>query len=263
MLPAELIGRLRLAVEASRVPALAGRVSDTAPVTPVRAIEAEVEALLPDGRYRVRAGERRFEVELPPGTRAGERVRLATGAASGPDTGGDPVAVGARLSATGRLVSRFAEGLAAGRPEGATPATQPLFPDAPADPARAAATLRELVALSGLLNDPQPRVVAWSGPVWPGQPMRWEVEERPRERAEAGEPPASGTWTTRVALDLARLGPVEARIALGAAGLAIRLAAAAPATGVLLDQRAGELAAALAGAGLQRATIAGASRARP
>ena len=52
---------------------------------------------------------------------------------------------------------------------------------------------------------------AWQGQVWPGQEMRWEIEEDARNRAQDNDEPAEN-WRTRLKLTLPALGGVNAQI---------------------------------------------------
>ncbi len=53
---------------------------------------------------------------------------------------------------------------------------------------------------------------AWQGQVWPGQDMRWEIEEDGQR--DTGEEGAATAWATRLRLQLPHLGDVEAQIRL-------------------------------------------------
>jgi hypothetical protein len=333
MMPPDLFGRLRLLAEAYRLPALvvAGRVTEAAPAAAVRPVTAEVEARLPDGRFRVLVAGRNLDVALPAGTRPGDRVQIGLPEAAGGTAG----AAGAeppdtRLSVAGRFIAQLSTGRPSSAPPGSIPASQPVLPDAPVDTAVAAATLRELVALSGLFyeshqaewlnnaretaqlrREPQGRLapvesggraaapapaapqssreatdaseplpamppvhpdaepiiqqqlnaleahhLVWNGQIWPGQAMTWEIEEdADRAPGTAGDDERGAVWRTRVALDLPRLGRIDARLALGPAGLGIRLAADSDATDALLGERLEELRAALAAAGMPAASL--------
>ena len=322
MIQPELFARLRLLAEAYRLPVTgpAERVNEVAPPSAVQQVLAEVESRLPDGRFRVLAAGQRFDVLLPPSTEPGDRVRVSIAAARGaaaqaPSAEPAPAqaeeAVTSELSATGRFVAQLAarapEGGSPERvPPGTLPAAQPLLPDAPVDARVAAATLRELVNLSGLfyeshqaqwvegartrdelqrepqgrlpplppaagerteaapldartapivqqqLNALEARHLVWQGQIWPGQPMRWEIEERGDDEdgaPAAAEPPARA-WSTRLDLALPRLGGVSAVLTLAAEGLRVRLSAEAPATGELFAGELEALRGALGAAGL-------------
>ncbi|MDI1275593.1 flagellar hook-length control protein FliK [Polaromonas sp.] len=84
-------------------------------------------------------------------------------------------------------------------------------------------------------------VFRWSGEGWPGTPMDWEIREEGREqnqqeadRNDDGDRPAASTWTTRVALQLPRLGDVDLRLSLCGTALRLRLMASEKATVALL-----------------------------
>lgn len=161
MIQSDILSRLRVMAEQFRLPVASASdpEREVTPVAPVGRVMAEVEAQLPDGRFRVFAAGQRFEMELPPNTRPGERIELTlpTIAKGQPTLGPAPQpgsgSVEASLSEVGRFVARLADQ----NPERGAPAsltaTEPLLPDAPIDPKIAAATLRELVALSGLFYE--------------------------------------------------------------------------------------------------------------
>ncbi len=62
--------------------------------------------------------------------------------------------------------------------------------------------------------------IHWSGPVWPGQTMEWEVREEGRD---ATDPSAPAAWTSRLRLELPRLGTVEAVLRLRGGALSVEL----------------------------------------
>ncbi|HEY9102730.1 flagellar hook-length control protein FliK [Chitinimonas sp.] len=73
------------------------------------------------------------------------------------------------------------------------------------------ATARQLVQQQLQVLDQ--RQVVWQGQAWPGQPLRWEIEEDGQGRSgeEADRPKV---WRTRLHLTLPHLGSVEALISL-------------------------------------------------
>ena len=78
---------------------------------------------------------------------------------------------------------------------------------------------------------------AWQGQVWPGQEMRWEIEE---DGQKANDDLASASaWTTRLRLELPHLGEVEAQIRLHENQLLIAIRAADD-TGETLLRQSGE-----------------------
>lgn len=85
-------------------------------------------------------------------------------------------------------------------------------------------------------------VFRWSGEGWPGMPMDWEIREErgePQEQEEGrgddGDLPAASTWTTRVTMQLPRLGVVDLRLGLADTALRLHLGASEKATIALLD----------------------------
>ena len=64
----------------------------------------------------------------------------------------------------------------------------------------------------------------WHGQVWPGQSLEWEIEDPERDARGEGDE-TSPEWNTTLRLTLPRLGGVEARLHLTAAGIALRLVA--------------------------------------
>ncbi|MDI1268720.1 MAG: flagellar hook-length control protein FliK [Polaromonas sp.] len=85
-------------------------------------------------------------------------------------------------------------------------------------------------------------VFRWSGEGWPGMAMDWEIHEErgePQEQEEGrgddGDLPAASTWTTRVTMQLPRLGAVDLRLSLADTALRLHLVASEKATVALLD----------------------------
>lgn len=54
---------------------------------------------------------------------------------------------------------------------------------------------------------------SWQGQVWPGQEMRWEIDEDAPRRAQEGDETAT-KWSTRLHLTLPNLGEINAQIRL-------------------------------------------------
>jgi hypothetical protein len=67
---------------------------------------------------------------------------------------------------------------------------------------------------------------AWQGQVWPGQTMRWEIDDEEEHRAPGEEETGAERWSTRLKLDLPRLGKIDARIRLQGAQISLDLHAA-------------------------------------
>lgn len=65
---------------------------------------------------------------------------------------------------------------------------------------------------------------AWHGQVWPGQEMRWEIDEDAARPDLEGEETAA-KWTTRVHLTLPNLGEIDAQIRLQGQQIALTMSA--------------------------------------
>jgi len=89
----------------------------------------------------------------------------------------------------------------------------------------------------------------WHGMAWPGQPFEWIVED-PRGDWHGGGEEADTEWNTTLRLSLPRLGGVEVRVNLTAAGAALRLKADDARAAAALQAHGEELAEALAAAGV-------------
>ncbi len=84
---------------------------------------------------------------------------------------------------------------------------------------------------------------SWLGQAWPGQVMELEIEDPQGDGSDAD---AEDTpWKTTLRLNLPTLGGVEARIALDASGIRIKLSADDPNTTHTLEQHRGALADAM------------------
>lgn len=91
---------------------------------------------------------------------------------------------------------------------------------------------------------------SWQGQVWPGQNMRWEIQEDDPRRPR-GEDDAPERWQTRLQLDLPNLGGIEARIRLAnAQSVDIELVARSESGHISLSAAASELRNQLEAAGL-------------
>ena len=85
-------------------------------------------------------------------------------------------------------------------------------------------------------------VFRWSGEGWPGMPMDWEIreergepQEQEEDRGDDGDLPAVSTWTTRITMQLPKLGTVDLRLSLADTALRLHLVASEQATVALLD----------------------------
>ncbi|MCL1824820.1 MAG: flagellar hook-length control protein FliK [Betaproteobacteria bacterium] len=89
----------------------------------------------------------------------------------------------------------------------------------------------------------------WHGMAWPGQMFEWVIED-PRGEGHAESEDNDGQWDTTLRLTLPRLGGVEARVQLGAKGVALRLQAEEKSAATRLETHRDELAEALEAAGV-------------
>lgn len=92
------------------------------------------------------------------------------------------------------------------------------------------------------------RQIVWQGQVWPGQEMRWEIEED--GNSHHGEQDAPVAWKTRLSLQLPRMGGVTANIALAGDGVRIDFSVDQTDSAALLKREQTRLAQSLAAAGL-------------
>ena len=93
------------------------------------------------------------------------------------------------------------------------------------------------------------RQLIWQGQVWPGQELRWQIEER---AAQEGDDEVEREWQTQLNLTLPNLGEVSARLSLAPqGGIRIALTATAPEIAQTLQAASAALNQSLASAGLQ------------
>jgi len=95
---------------------------------------------------------------------------------------------------------------------------------------------------------------SWHGQVWPGQEMRWEIEEDAAQREQASDDTASN-WQTRLRLTLPHLGEVDAQIRLQGNQISLALMAGNLETQELLRASTNTLRSQLDDAGLALAAI--------
>ena len=150
-------------------------------------------------------------------------------------------------------------GSSAGQQSVALPAVQANSKEALAQSASAAAarladeTQAQLVAREALplvrsqLEALDSRHITWLGEIWPGQPMRWEIEADDSSRRE---PDCEPGWNTRFSLELPALGEIEADMALAAGGVRVHLRARTAEAAALMRAAGAELRQALSAAGV-------------
>lgn len=95
-------------------------------------------------------------------------------------------------------------------------------------------------------------VIRWSGEVWPGTQMDWELHEERGNQQEGDESQAAPrTWQTRLTMTLPTLGAIEVRLSLVDTQLQAHLAAGEETSIALLRNDGDDLRARFAAAGLQ------------
>ena len=100
---------------------------------------------------------------------------------------------------------------------------------------------------------------SWQGQIWPGQEMRWEIEEDAARR-DTGEDETAAQWATRLHLTLPNLGQVDAHIRLQGSEITLSMTAGSEetralmrASGVALRSQLGEAGITLASMGVAAA----------
>ncbi|MPZ46697.1 MAG: hypothetical protein GEV05_25600 [Betaproteobacteria bacterium] len=132
--------------------------------------------------------------------------------------------------------------------EGASSTSQQSTPARPADESHAQLVARDALALvRNQLETLDSRHITWLGEIWPGQPLRWEIEADDPDRHEPGH---ERGWNTRFSLELPTLGEIGADMALAAGGVRVNLAAKTPEAAALMRAAAAELTQALIAAGV-------------
>lgn len=94
--------------------------------------------------------------------------------------------------------------------------------------------------------------VAWQGNLWPGQPMRLEVQ-RDTSEGQDGAAEADTPWHSRLRLRFPELGELDARLTLAGGRVQVQFAAGSEASAGLLRRHMGSLAEALEAAGTRLA----------
>ena len=98
----------------------------------------------------------------------------------------------------------------------------------------------------------------WQGQVWPGQTMRWEIEEEAKHQGGADSAADDGTasrWQTRLRLTLPNLGEVDAQIKLQGHEITLALTAGSTETQSLLRNATEFLRSQLGEAGLALSSL--------
>jgi flagellar hook-length control protein FliK len=95
---------------------------------------------------------------------------------------------------------------------------------------------------------------SWQGQIWPGQEMRWEIEEDASHRRQDGDETAEN-WSTRLRLILPKLGEIDAQIRLQGNQISLAMHADNADTRALLRTASAALRGQLDDAGLTLAAI--------
>lgn len=95
---------------------------------------------------------------------------------------------------------------------------------------------------------------AWQGQVWPGQEMRWEIEEDGKGRGQDSEE-ATERWQTRLNLRLPTLGGVNAQIQLRGDQIILAISVDNPETSTLMQRESENLRRQMLNAGLLIASL--------
>jgi len=85
--------------------------------------------------------------------------------------------------------------------------------------------------------------LTWTGQIWPGQSMQWEIQGQPEHHPKEQD---ERQWSTEMELALPKLGDVHARLIFTESGLKLRLHAADPETVALFNRSMPGLQSALA-----------------
>lgn len=100
------------------------------------------------------------------------------------------------------------------------------------------------------LNVLDDRQFAWMGQAWPGQQMKWTVEEQDHRARRDAEEPEGRQWTSRLDLSLPNLGELHVTVQWNGAAAQVRFQTRQPDTIAKLRAGQGELAERFEAAGL-------------
>jgi hypothetical protein len=121
-------------------------------------------------------------------------------------------------------------------------------PPDPTDPATAGFINLQLVAH-------EQDHIAWQGQLWPGQPLRLEIDKDAPEGGAAADGGADAAWQSRLRLRFPQLGELDATLALAGNRLQLRVAAGSNGARDLLRAHQGQLVDAMAAAGTPLAAL--------
>ena len=107
---------------------------------------------------------------------------------------------------------------------------------------------KELMTMVQLqLHTLETHQLTWTGNIWPGQQMQWEIEGEPEHNPRQ---PDERRWSTEMELALPKLGDVHARLVFTQGGVMLKLHAADTGTMALFQRNLPDLARTLADAGV-------------
>lgn len=107
---------------------------------------------------------------------------------------------------------------------------------------------KELVPLvQQQLHTLETHQLTWSGQIWPGQQMQWEIEGQPEHQAMQQD---ERQWSTEMELALPRLGDVHAKLVFSQGGIRLTLQGADAGSVALFNRRLPGLAMTLKEAGV-------------
>lgn len=107
---------------------------------------------------------------------------------------------------------------------------------------------KELMTMVQLqLHTLETHQLTWTGNIWPGQQMQWEIEGEPEHNPRQSD---ERRWSTEMELALPKLGDVHARLVFTQGGIMLKLHAAGTDTIALFQRNLPDLARTLADAGV-------------
>jgi hypothetical protein len=107
---------------------------------------------------------------------------------------------------------------------------------------------RELVPLvQQQLHALETHQLTWSGQIWPGQLMQWEIQGQPEHQSQR---PDERQWSTEMELALPKLGDVHAKLVFSRGGIKLTLRGSDASSIALFNRQLPGLAATLADAGV-------------
>ena len=147
----------------------------------------------------------------------------AAAARATPKTPADAVEVAAALRPASDGTPASELGKSSTAPSPAQAQAQPQTPGQLVAPQAQALVQQQLEALAT-------QNFSWQGQIWPGQEMRWEIEEDAERRPAGSDDETAARWATQLHLTLPRLGQVDAKIRLQGNEITLQMTAASEET---------------------------------